>query len=217
MRQCYLTKLSSVTVVFHQKRIFNFWNSWINELAKNDREPVGRRRSGASRKSWTLWVQRVKMTDEGPSKADEWLTKVRAVNFSGNIDKHVGVTILLILFPLLIFLLNSLLYGEVINVGNLKKKSGATSTFYSLPWRENPTHPPERYSCQPSQVCAPHVREGPRPPVSKSLSLSLFVFAHGKWVLAGQRFADCWKGHNDDELTLCNLLLSLKHYFQLLM
>lgn len=55
------------------------------------------------------------------------------------------------------------------------------------------------------------------PLVSKSLSLSLFVFAHGKWVLAGQRFADCWKGHNDDELTLCNLLLSSKHYFELLM
>lgn len=53
---------------------------------------------GLERKSWTLWFQRVKMTDEGLSKAEEWLTKARAVNFSGNIDKHVGVTILLILF-----------------------------------------------------------------------------------------------------------------------
>lgn len=211
MRQCYLTKLASVTVVFHQKCIFNFWNSWINELAKNDREPVGRRRSGASQKSWTLWFQRVKMTDEG-------LTEARAVNFSGNIDKHVGVTILLILFPLLIFLLNSLLYGEVINVGNLKKKRAERPPLF-IPCHDvktqltllSVTH------VNPAR-CAHHMWEkAPAPPVSKSLSLSLFVFAHGKWVLAGQRFADCWKGHNDDELTLCNLLLSLKHYFQLLM
>lgn len=74
-------------------------------------------------------LQRVKMTDEGLSKAEEWLTTARSVNFSGNIDKHVAVTTLLILFPLLIFLLNSLLYGEVINVGNLKKRAERPPLF----------------------------------------------------------------------------------------
>lgn len=138
MHRCVSVISQNCPVVFHQKCIFNFWNSWINELAKNDREPVGRRRSGASRKSWTLWFQRVKMTDEGLSKAEEWLTKARAVNFSGNIDKHVGVTILLILFPLLIFLLNSLLYGEVINVGNLKKeRSYLHFLFLAMTWKPN--------------------------------------------------------------------------------
>lgn len=50
---------------------------------------------------------------------------------------------------------------------------------------------------------------------SKSLYLSLFVFCHGKWVVVGQRFAQCWKGHND-VFTLCSLLLLWNHSFQIL-
>lgn len=52
--------------------------------------------------------------------------------------------------------------------------------------------------------------------LSKSLYLSLFAFCHGKWVVVGQRFAQCWKGHNDDEFTLWGLLLLWKRSLQLL-
>lgn len=52
--------------------------------------------------------------------------------------------------------------------------------------------------------------------LSKSLYLSLFVFCHGIWVVVGQRFAQCWKDHNDDEFPLCSPLLLWNHSFQLL-
>lgn len=140
------------------------------------------------------------------SKCRNELLKARVVNFNGNIDKAADVTVFAVVFLSPLFLKS--VCPMLMSLKSWEKKRRVAHFFSSSTEKTLLNRLSVAYVN--STRCANHMC---KIYFSKSLYLSLFVFCHGKWVVVGQRFVQCWKGHNDDEFTLCSLLLLWNHSF----
>lgn len=139
------------------------------------------------------------------SKSRNELLKAWVVNFHCNIDKAADVTVFAVVFLSPLFFYNCMPNADVIKKFGEKK----CAPLFSPP-EEKTLLNHLSVACVNSTRCAHHMCTIY---LSKSRYLSLFVFCHGKWVAVGQRFAQCWKDSNDDELTLYMLLLLWNHIF----